>query len=181
MRIEIASKRVLLGMVVMTVAAGHGDRAWGALIFTTSRSAFTAQNPGLPTETFESARVAAGRFAIISGPVNSTTNNGVFLPGDLLPGFSIASVGTNTDLVVTGIGTTPGATKTVGVATFSNSMDITFSPAVTAVGTDLLTSVGPGIVGSGIFDISIFGTSGLLGTTTAAVSGVNTFFGVVST
>lgn len=139
-----------------------------------SRSTFLAANPGRSVEGFESANVAAGSYAIFPGPVNSQTANAAFAAGGVLPGFTINSA---SSLVVTGTGTTPGGTKELGVAGPS-AMQIIFSVAQTAVGMDLITSTGPGNIGSAVFDINVYGAGGLIESEQVNVSGLDTFFGI---
>jgi hypothetical protein len=47
---------------------------------------FDAAAPGLPVEDFEDANVAAGGVVTFSDPLDSTSSNAVFAPGDVLLG-----------------------------------------------------------------------------------------------
>ena len=157
----------VLAMVALALLLGGAGRAGAALIFYNSRTAFNTANSGLPVETFEAALVNPGNFATIPSPLSASTNNAVFHPGDILPGLTVSSVGAgSSDLVVTGVGTTPGATKTVGNLTFANAFELSFSPGVSAVASDLFSSTGPGILAPTTFTVSVFGAGGLLGTET---------------
>jgi hypothetical protein len=182
MRSVFVNSRFIAGFAVVLALAACADRARADLTFYNSLPTFTGANPGLPTETFESANVAAGSFVTFPGPVNSQTSNAAFAAGAVLPGFSIASVGSdlNTSLVATGTGNTTGGSKAVGITSTTNTMEITFGPAISAIGANLILTQGPGAAVSGTVNVQIFGSSGLLGNETVSASGVNTFFGISS-
>src|SRR5260370_40321852 len=91
----------------------HGTANAGLITFS-SRVAFNAVGgASLPTETFESATVAAGHITPFLGPLSIFSNNSVFDPGDILPGIAF---GDSTNVMLAfGTGTAfPGATKMIG-------------------------------------------------------------------
>ncbi len=147
---------------------------------TSDRAAFLLAHPGLSTEGFEASQAPAGGYIPLAGPLSSTSVNPAFGPGGLLPGLTLASVGgdSNTFLIATGTGTTPGGTKEIGLSSGTNSLELTFAQAQAAVGFTLLDSNGPGNLGSAIFDVAVYGASGLIETDKVDVSGLDTFFGV---
>jgi hypothetical protein len=135
------------------------------------------------TENFENAHVTAGSHVVVFNTINSAGNAPAFLPGDLIGGFSITPVPgglAGTGIVVSGTGELPGATKTVGIVAPVNSMEITFDSPTVAVGMNLLHSASIGQLSDGTFNVSIYGSSGLLDSTQVSISGANTYFGVTS-
>jgi hypothetical protein len=162
------------------IALGTSPAA-AQLTFFTTRPTFNVANPGLPVETFEEARVAAGDFAFFTGPLNAASNNAVFVPGEILPGLSLVdNPGANfEDLVAIGTGTVTGATKAVGQTFSDDTLDLTFSNAFSA-GFDLFSAAGPGAPAADTITVSVFSSSGLLGSTNVDTLGGISFFGVRS-
>src|SRR5260370_7004637 len=77
------------GVIAMTSFPGTAD---AGLITFNSRAAFNAVGgASLPTETFESATVAAGHITPFLGPLSIFSNNSVFDPGDILPAIPFAA------------------------------------------------------------------------------------------
>src|SRR5689334_14012098 len=100
----------LLGVSSMLLVA---PRSAAAQVTTfTTRASFNAANPGLPLEDFEEATLAPSTFGNITGPLNTTSNNIAFVPGDILPGLSLVdNPGPDSNgLVVLGTGTVIGTT-----------------------------------------------------------------------
>ena len=152
--------------------------AQAALIFFDNRADFEAAS-GLSgiTEAFEEANVAVGGFAGTSNPLDATTDDGVFSPGDIAAGLSLSSSDPTNPLIVLGDGIL-GPSNKIFAESFDVLNIISLNPPVTAVGFDLLTSRG-----STTLDIALFdAVGGALGAT--SVTGVNdataTFFGVIS-
>ena len=152
--------------------------AQAALIFFDNRADFELAS-GLSgiTEDFEEANVAVGGFAGTSNPLDATTNDGVFSPGDIAAGLSLSSSDPTNPLIVLGDGIL-GPSNKIFAESFDVLNIISLNPPVTAVGFDLLTSRG-----SATLDIALFdAVGGALGAT--SVTSVNdataTFFGVIS-
>src|SRR5262249_52207360 len=135
-------RRAAFLAATLTFLLGAPGRVQASLIFYSTRATFDAANPGLPVETFSAARVNPGAFATVGAPISSTTNDGVFLPGDILPGLSVGS-GSGA-LIVLGDGTVTGTTKSVGATTFGANAVLSFAPGAFAVGTDVFAASGPG-------------------------------------
>src|SRR5215472_15099101 len=127
-------KRLLLSLAAVALLAAGAGQAEAGLIFYTARASFDAASPGLPVETFEAARVS-GSHALVNSPIDSTTNDGVFQPGDILPGLLVGNTpGSSTNgLVVTGTGAVTGTTKAVGTSLYADALSLSFTPGVSAV------------------------------------------------
>jgi hypothetical protein len=56
-----------------------------------SRALFEADNPGFVIEDFEEANIGTGAAGdeMIPGPLDATSNDGVFAPGDIVAGLVI--------------------------------------------------------------------------------------------
>src|SRR5262249_44088074 len=147
----------------------------GALITFTTRLAFNAAAPGLPTETFESGLVAPGNVITCAGPVSSATPSTCFPPGTLLPGVTynsesalLALLGANFD----GVGNT---SKVLGPNFFADTFNLTFTSA-NAAGFDVFAGPVAGNVAIGVFSPA----NAPLGSFTVFAPIGGTFFGVIS-
>ena len=155
-----------LSLAVLTPATSF------ALTFYTDRPTFNLANPGLPIEDFEEGNVGAGGVISFDGPLDSTSNNTGFMPGDILPGISF--VASTTDLALTGDGFLGIPTKAIGPNSFGDTFDILFTTPVLAAGMDVLTPLNASVVTA-----SVFGEGNvLLGSTMINASATPTFFGV---
>jgi hypothetical protein len=153
--------------------------------FYTDRAAFQAANPGLNLEDFESSLYPPGSGILLAcpQPANSAGSTGCYAPGDLLPGFSMTSPGAGTpggELVIldgaAGFGSPPGIV--LGSNTFTATTRIDFSPAVSAVGFDIVTLTSGNPVTVNIYDASgVF----INGQTDVAAGAAGSFWGVDST
>jgi hypothetical protein len=167
---------VILCLVALPLLTG--TPATAALRFFPDRTSFAVANPNLTLEDFETAVAPPGPFGNglnISEPLDSTTNNGVFHPGDLVDGirFSTTAEG-GFDLVL--------YPPTVTFATFPSqvlgtpgrpyNLVIDFTAGnVFAVGMDVFSL--PNLNAEVLVDI--FGASGLLGHTRITSSLVGGF------
>ncbi len=167
----------ILGLALVLVGGG---RASAGLVFYTNEAAFDAAASALKTQTFSSANIDSLGLSVIGNPLNSATNNSVFAAGSILPGLSIASSVENAgqDLGVVAGGVFGNTSNAVYNNFGGNSLDLSFAPAVTAVGLDLLNPDGTGV---GVTVDSAGGS--LLGTDTATVNdgGAGVFLGVIAT
>jgi hypothetical protein len=149
------------------------------LVFYTSASAFAAAAPPLSTQTFSSATISNGLLATFAGPLNSSTNNGVFSTGSILAGMSLAAPdghGSNLDAVAPSIFGDPA--KAIYNDYGGDSLNASFSSTTTAVGMGLLNPDGSSVL------VSVYNPAGtLLGSQTVTVNsdGPSVFFGVIST
>ena len=142
-----------------------------------SRAAFNAAAPGLPVETFESGLVAAGSSTSCNGPLSSASASPCFPAGGLLPGATYSAVPglSNPNMILFGAGILGATSKVLGPNFFADTLDITFTAPVTAVGLDAYGF-------SGIFAISVFSSAGAsLGNFTILSNVEPTFFGFLST
>jgi hypothetical protein len=151
--------------------AGPAEVPSGTLTFFNSRPAFNAAHPGLPLETFANTNLPPNSVLACPGPFNSTTNNGCFSPGDILPGISVINT-TGGNLVVLTPPFFGVNCVAVGPDTFTDNGEMQFNPPVQAVGFDLNSNV------PSTYNIQIFGPGGSLGTTTAPGAIPGLFWGV---
>jgi hypothetical protein len=127
------------------------------------RQSFDAANPGLVVEGFE-----AGILNISFGsPLDSTSDNDAFSPGDILPGVAFANVPDDALSLVDG-SDFPGLTSKTLIKSAESqggagSLDISFPAGTFAVGLDLYHTTGgtTGLIAAET-TISWFGSSGLL-------------------
>jgi hypothetical protein len=120
----------------LALALGATLPAQAAASYTADYAAFVAANPGLSLEGFEAASLPSGTDTAVAGPLNATTNNGVFASGSVLPGFSIEGVGGGELYVSRDLGGNTGANVSTNV--FTENLFIRFAAGVTAVGLDLM-------------------------------------------
>jgi hypothetical protein len=178
----------LTAAVAIGLVVGSASRSEATLVFYTDRASFDTANPGLAVEGFENANSAGN--PTFAGPLDSTTNNGIFATGSILPGISFGETGGNiadglylAEPLQNGVGVNP--TNALGInLPPSSGFDILLNPGVTAFALDLFQNSSGGEQ-TGVpqdYTVDIFGTSGLLGSTTTTVqSGQAGFFGVSST
>jgi len=160
--------------------------AQAALTVYMDRATFNASNPGLVIEDFEEGIPKIG----FPSPLNSTSDNGAFDPGDILDGVEFVSTELNPDALTIADGNdlTGLATKTL-VKNASTSDELSFLQIklsgnnVYAVGLDIYLTLGTG--GGLVADnteIRLFGSGGgLLDTQTiTTLTSGPIFFGVSS-
>lgn len=146
-----------------------GDRAQ---TYFTDRATFDAAAPGLPLEDFEAGNVSAGGVATCSDPYDSSTSDACWAAGDILDGISLGS-SSGGGMVLLGAGFFGSHTIVTGANTFVDYTYIDFSPAVNAIGMDLLPA--------GTSTINLYDAAGALLATTAGTGGNDgLFWGVVS-
>ena len=148
------------------------------LTYYLDRPTFDGDFPGLPIEDFEDGAIAPGGVQGFAMPLNSTSSNAVFSPGDILPGIEFAATGGDpgNELVALGAGFAGNPSITVAANTFVESWIINFpNNDVFATGMDLQSFFNADTV-----DIDIYGPGGLIDSTTASSSNAGTFWGVAS-
>jgi len=130
----------------------------------------------LPTEDFEEAIVQG--VVSFFGPLDEFTNNGVFSPGDILPGvvFTVSGGGSN-EFVMLGPGFIGNNdSKVFGPNTFVDNLIINFTENnVFNVSMDVFAGAGDGNI-----EIEFFGNSGSLGTTIIYGTNNATYLGINS-
>ena len=155
-----------------------------ALTFFGDRASFDAANPGLPVEDFENTLLPAGSFGVISGSLNSSTDDGTtYAAGSILDGISLSVImtppATNDHLALLTTGFISLPSTAVGANSIFNKIDIDFSSSpgggVLAVGLDMI-----GVFDSTTVNFEIFGPSGLLGNGSVTAGPTGGFFGVSS-
>jgi hypothetical protein len=174
---------------LLTAVVFAGMLPWasaGSLTFYSTRAAFDAANPGLAVQTFDSAITGIG-ITGIDGPVNSATNDGVFKPGDILPGIAFDSHppqgpgGQGLAAIPHGaFNFPPQAPALLGVNNDLNTFDILFAAGQKAVAFELFNSLSTATDNV----IKVYGAGDvLLGqetVSTGGLSGAPAFFGVSS-
>jgi len=142
----------------------------GALVlhYFGSRLAFDSAYPGLAVEDFEEGTPDTN----FDSPLDSTTNNAVFSPGDILPGVSFSTdFSSSLDLRLRQLATT----IVFSTPSSLRRLLIDFPGGAQAVGMDVFQFNAAGDV-----ILETFGASGLLGTTRVETSQDGAFFGVES-
>ena len=164
-----------------------------ALTYYSDRSSFNAAYPGLPIEDFEEGIL--GPFNVSIGfepPLDINTNNGVFVPGDILNGVSFNTTlpplppPANEQFQVFGSGFIPGVTSKSLVDTADASggtaLVVDFlGTGIPAAGFDFYVYLSQYLV-SAPTHMSVFGSGYVLLGETAVTSSDSTpvFFGVAS-
>lgn len=88
-----------LSTVALFISA---DTSQAVVTFTSNRSQFVNDNPGLLLQTFESGNVAPGGLNSCATPVDSNSNDDCFSPGDILPGIAFSTEPDFGDTVLAG-------------------------------------------------------------------------------
>lgn len=109
------------------------------LTFYTNQATFTATHPGLLVEDFEESTVSDTGGGGFTGPLNSSTSNAFFSPGDIVSGLNIDNEPVSTLYASGGNQLNyPNTTKAVATNNPSSNFKISFpSTDVHAVGMDL--------------------------------------------
>ncbi|HUN80453.1 MAG TPA: hypothetical protein VMV81_02980, partial [Phycisphaerae bacterium] len=155
--------------------------AHGAITFYTSRSAFNAAAPGLPVDTFGPTLPYIpypNDYFFHARPVNSSTNDSIFPTGSILPGLSITTAAPVFESQAIKVEPIVGGNQ-VGTGTFEDKLILDFSPAVSALGFDLLGHVYSHPNFNGSVELTAFSGSTQLVFTTLPVTG-QTFIGLTS-
>ena len=162
----------VLSLAVLTPAT-----SFAVPTFYTDRPTFDISNPGLPIEDFEEGVILVNDVDSMAAPLDSTTNNGFFAPGDILPGirFQENSGGPlrPDGLAITGAGFGGLPSTAIFANYFVDSLDILFTNPVFAAGMDVFSLSASAITASvyGVGDV-------LLGSTVVNANATPTFFGV---
>ncbi|NIM49106.1 MAG: hypothetical protein GTO22_07575 [Gemmatimonadales bacterium] len=159
-------------------SASGTSSASNSLTFFTDRTAFDAVCVNVQVEDFEEGNVGSGGVLGFPRPLDATSNNAAFSPEDIEPGLSITTIGpdrSGQELALTGAGFGGTPSKDVFANFFVDhlAIDLTAGDA-TGVRMDLLSLFGA----DPNMQIDIYGTSGLLGSTTAPGTNAGSFWGV---
>lgn len=150
----------------------------GGLTFFTDRASFDAAAPGLPCEDFEEGNVAPGGVVGCPSPLDSSSNNACFVPGDILDGIRFETPANPANgIALLGSGFFGTSSKTITANFFVDPFDVFFPGIlVTAAGMDLTN-----VLGGPTVNITIYGPGGVvLGNTVAAATPAGSFWGVLS-
>jgi hypothetical protein len=171
----------LLAITISTVLLSLSAKSAEAqLTFYANRPAFNAASLTQVTEDFSEAVLPPAGAAAMSNPLDSTTNNTIFIPGDIVVGLRIATpdVSGSSALAVFGPGFGGIAPSTAVYGNFGGtSLNMTFyAGGATSVGFDLLTYSVNGSRTVTFFDAG----DNLLGSITVSGLTTGTFVGVTS-
>lgn len=161
------------------VVLGWSVSATAQVSLQTTRLAFDQATGSVQLEDFEEANVSSGTTETIFGPLDSSSSNAVFSPGDIEVGLTIHERPDSTpdNLEVYGDAAHPGlVSKKVGINDCSLDLHIRFSPAVEAVGLDLYN-----VEDNGELTVLVYSGASLLGSFLVSTAGLHTeqFIGVV--
>lgn len=158
--------------------------AFATLTTYSDRTSFDTDAPGLPVEDFEESLASAGTFLTIPAPLDSTSSNDAFSPGDILEGLQLADQPgpDSTGLIALGAGLTPTFGKSLLANTFADSLNLIFPDGTTAVGFDFGATASAGTISVDNLTIKVFDTDGnSLGSFPVTSSDSSpAFFGVIS-
>jgi PKD repeat protein len=160
------------------VAPIQADVALGPPTYFADRATFVAQFPDLPLEDFEEGRVADGGVVACPGPLDATSDNRCFLPGEIQAGvrFNSALPAEGAEIALVGRGFVGATSKNIVAGEFVDVFIIDFTEGnVTAAGMDLVA-----YFVNDMCQIDIFGQSGLISSTSAPCTNAGTFWGVSS-
>ena len=157
----------------LAVALATAPTAKANFLIFTSQTEFQSIAPGLPRQDFSSADVTAGSFAFVDGPLDSSSDNGVFDRGDIIPGLEISADGSTplgNRLYVAGVGTVGNTAKAIYTNGSNSTMNLHLN-GPSAVGLKLIgfTNGGPSrrftvsietSIGSRAFDTGFIPTTG---------------------
>jgi hypothetical protein len=178
-------KRLLWTVILLLALVTFSPGACADVIYT-SRMTFSAAAGNLPVENFETARIGIQRIAYMGNPIDSNTNNAIFLAGEILNGFRALTPNDNNfpALAVLDANVLGDSSKSVWPNFVGHSLDAVFySGNVTAVGLDLF---GENPTTPPIPDaprtITVYDTiGGVLDSGSLLVPHSGAFFGVIST
>jgi hypothetical protein len=163
------------------ILSASATRSRAQVTFYSDSSAFSAAAPGLSTQTFNPTNGTPGEIVGMPTPLDSSTNNGTFAPGDILPGLTITAGSPGPEsLAYFASGTFGNTNNEVNANFFGDTLILQFNPSVTAVSAGLLS-----LFATSDEVVNVFSpTSVLLGTETVTgvpSGGVGLFFGVIAT
>lgn len=166
----------LCASLFFCAAASHTAHA--GVFFTNEADFNLAAGPLAGFEDFEAGNVGAGSVVIVPAPLDSTTDNAFFSPGDIAPGLSLRDgPGPGASgLALVGAGFAGVLSKAVGANLFVDQLVLEFSVPVDAVGFNALT----------IFDddpelqIDVFSGATLLDSTTIESNQTTSYLGYIS-
>lgn len=172
-------KTSAVALCASLVCLGVASHAAHAGVFFTNEADFTlAAGPLSGFEDFEAGNVSPGGIVELPAPLDSTSDNTVFSPGDIAPGLTITDVpGPGGDgLVLIGAGVEGSLSKTLGAFTPIDRLVLEFSVPVDAVGFNAFTF----ITNDPSLEISFFSGMTLLDSTVIATDETTSYVGYLS-
>ena len=148
-----------------------------SLSYYSSRVDFDASYPGLPVEGYENGSMPNGSIIGIPHPLDASSSNAYFDPGDILPGIQFWANNNHSgdEIAVLGEQVAGSPSKTAVANYYVDSYRIVFDPPVGAAGMDLQV-----YAKSGSCQVDIYDTSGFLASTVSPCSAAGVFWGVAS-
>ncbi|MBN2002566.1 MAG: carboxypeptidase regulatory-like domain-containing protein [Anaerolineae bacterium] len=142
------------------------------------RQDFNADYPDLPVEDYENGSMPPAALDVIPHPLDASSSNAYFDPGDILPGIQFWATNDEggEELVVLGAGFQSNPSKTAAANYFSDGYRVVFDPPVQAAGMDLQEFMGSYSCQVDIYD----STGSLLGTDVSTCNEAGVFWGVAS-
>lgn len=172
--------------ILVLIFAISALTASAQVIFSSDETQFLSDNPDLGFQNFLSAPATPGTFIVCNAPVDASSNDDCFTPGQILPGiaFSDNPGPGNGALLVFGANYISNANPQGPLAanTFADTLDILFSSPDTTRAGFLAGCMAPTGPCSDQMTVQVFGVSDvLIGSTSVPVSSAfNIFVGVTS-
>jgi len=152
--------------------------------FYSSRTTFDAAAAGLPIDHFASSVVFQpypNNSIFHTRPVDSSTNDGLFPAGCILPGLSITTANPVFASQALKAESAGAGMLSIGAGTFQDVLILDFSPAVSAVGADVFGHVYPGPDFPGNVEVTVYNGAAQIGYSNPSLPGTSGgFVGVTS-
>lgn len=180
MRLQVFISALILTFAVSVLTAS------AQVIFSSDEGQFLSDNPDLDFQNFLSAPAPDGNFIGCNAPVDASSNDACFTPGQILPGIAfIDNPGPGIDsILVFGANYASNANPRGPLAsnTFADTLDIVFSASDTTRAGFVAGCIGSTGPCSDQMTVQVFGAGdALIGSTSVAVSSAFTsFVGVTS-
>ena len=172
-------KTSVVALCASLVCLGAASHAAHAGVFFTNEADFTlAAGPLAGFEDFEEGNISPGTARDFNAPLDSTSDNVAFSPGDITPGLALRDEpGPGVSgLLIVGFGFFSIPSKAVGTNIFANQLVLEFSVPVDAVGFNAFTirDDDPAL------EISVFNGATLLDSTVIAANQTTSYVGYLS-
>lgn len=173
------------GLFIGAAISALSTPALAGTIFTDAATFDAATGPLAGFEDFEEANIGAGVIETFPAPLDATTDNGFFSPGDIAVGLTLIddplnglSPGASTDrgIVILGDGAAGTVSTVVGSNNVADTLVLSFSVPVDAVGFNAY-SFG---LDDPNFTIEVLSGMTALGSAIIATNQSDTFFGFLS-
>jgi hypothetical protein len=171
--------RLFRSIILAAAAAALPALSYGGILTYNDRASFDAAVGGPTLEDFELGHVSPADFIECSSPMNSSTNDSCFSPGEIVSGLEINNNGVGhggAEFVLVGANFFLNSSTMVMQNFSGDTLNLVFSVPVAAVAFDLYS-----LLGTDPFDVSIAGVAGPLTTFSPAPGFAGAFFGITST